>query len=147
NAGNTGWLAYYFGGPAKTVIRYDITSANDVPGRDPRDWQFQGSQDGMTWTTLDTRSGETFPTRFLTRQFTFSNLSSYTRYRLNITTNNGDATGLQLAEPKFTYGTNGPPVGLDFGFTNGQLQLSWPSDHIGWRLETQAHTNTSGLGT
>jgi len=29
NGGNTGWLAYYFGGPARIVIRYDITSAND----------------------------------------------------------------------------------------------------------------------
>jgi hypothetical protein len=145
NAGSNGWLSYYFGGPARTVIRYDITSANDVPGRDPKDWQFQGSWNGTTWTTLDTRMGETFASRFLTKQYALSNLSAYAYYRLNVTANNGDPSGLQLAELAFTHGTNGPPVKLDFGRTNSQLQLIWPSDHIGWRLQMQ--TNAIGLGT
>jgi alpha-L-fucosidase 2 len=147
NTGTNGWLSYYFGGPAKTVIRYDITSANDVPGRDPRDWQVQGSWNGTTWTTLDTRTGETFTNRFLTRQYPFSNISAYAWYRLNITANNGDPSGLQLAELAFTFGTNGPPVKLDLGRTNSQLQLSWPSDHVGWRLQMQSNDNTGGLGT
>src|SRR5882762_5199578 len=102
NGGNIGWLACYFGGPAKTVVRYDLTSANDVPGRDPRNWQFQGSQNGTTWTTLDSRTGETFASRFLTRQYSFSNTNPYAYYRLNVTSNNGDANGLQLAEMAFT---------------------------------------------
>lgn len=147
NGGNTGWLAYYFGGPAKIVIRYDITSANDVPGRDPKDWQFQGSQDGIIWTTLDARTGETFPSRFLTRQYTIANLTAYTHYRLNITANNGDSSGLQLAELAFTYGISGAPVRLGFAWTNGKVQLNWPADHIGWRLEMQTNNNAVGLGT
>jgi hypothetical protein len=147
SGGNTGWLAYYFGGPAKIVIRYDITSANDVPGRDPKDWQFQGSQDGITWVTLDTRTGETFPSRFLTHQYTITNLTAYTHYRLNITANNGDSNGLQLSELAFTYGISSAPVRLGFASTNAQVQLNWPADHIGWRLEMQTNTNTAGLGT
>jgi alpha-L-fucosidase 2 len=147
NGGNTGWLAYYFGGPAKIVIRYDITSANDAPGRDPKNWQFQGSQDGINWTTLDTRTGETFPSRFLTRPYTITNSTAYSRYRLNITANNGDSSGLQLAELAFTYGVSGGPVRLGFAWTNGKVQLNWPADHIGWRLETQTNNNTAGLGT
>jgi hypothetical protein len=147
NGGNTGWLAYYFGGPAKIVTRYDMTSANDVPGRDPKNWQFQASQDGIIWTTLDTRTGEIFPSRFLTHQYTITNLAAYTHYRLNITANNGDGSGLQLAELAFTYGISSAPVQLGFASTSGKVQLSWPADHIGWRLEMQTNTNTAGLGT
>ena len=30
---------------------------------------------------------------------------------------------------------------------SGQLQLSWPADHLGWRLEIQTNTLSAGLGT
>jgi len=117
------------------------------PGATLKNWQFQGSQDGSTWTTLDTRSGEAFPSRFLTRQYTITNLTAYPRYRLNITANNGDSSGLQLAELAFTYGISGAPVRLGFAWTNGKVQFDWPADHIGWRLEMQTNTNKGGLGT
>ena len=61
NAGSTGWIRYDLGaGVSKAVRGYQISSANDMPTRDPMNWQFQGSNNGTTWTTLDTRSGETF---------------------------------------------------------------------------------------
>lgn len=104
----TAWLQYYFGGQgriAKTVMRYDLTSANDRPGRDPRDWQFQGSHDGVTWVTLDTRAGELFAARHETRQYPVANDTAYEYYRLNILSNNGGADGIQLAELAFTYST------------------------------------------
>jgi len=51
-----GLLQYNFGtGASWAIARYDLVSANDVPERDPKDWQFQGSSDGVTWATLDTR--------------------------------------------------------------------------------------------
>jgi autotransporter-associated beta strand protein len=31
--------------------------------------------------------------------------------------------------------------------SNGNLNLSWPSDHLGWRLEVQTNSLTQGLGT
>lgn len=37
------------------------------------------------------------------------------------------------------------PVSLDFGWSGGALLLSWPEDHLGWRLE--AKTNAPLLGT
>jgi Alginate lyase/Fibronectin type III domain len=45
-----------------------------------------------------------------------------------------------------------PPVSLAppqmiSSFTGGQLQLSWPSDHFGWRLEAQTNSLSRGLGT
>jgi hypothetical protein len=38
------------------------------------------------------------------------------------------------------------PITLSAARNGGQLQLSWPADHIGWRLETQAHALATGLG-
>jgi hypothetical protein len=150
-AGTTVWLRYYIGGPPMTVVRYDLTSANDVPGRDPKNWQFQGSQDGNAWTTLDTRAGETFPSRYQTKQYSISNSTAYAYYRLNITGNNGDASGLQLAEMAFTFGPATPasliPIQLGASKQNGQLLLTWPADHLGWRLQTQTSFSNKGIGT
>ena len=98
---SSGWLQIDLGaGNAQTVVRYDITSANDVPNRDPRDWQVLGSQDAISWTTLDARSGETFATRFLTKQYALMNGTAYRYYKLNILSNFGGNTadGIQLAE-------------------------------------------------
>lgn len=30
---------------------------------------------------------------------------------------------------------------------NGQMQLAWPQDHLGWRLQIQTNNLTGGLGT
>jgi hypothetical protein len=36
---------------------------------------------------------------------------------------------------------------LDWQIANGQLQLQWPPDHLGWRLEMQTNSLAVGLGT
>jgi len=99
NGGTTGWLAYDFGsGNSQTIKRYAITSANDVPGRDPKNWQFQGSNDNSTWTTLDTQSNQSFAYRYQTNSYNLGNTTAYRYYRLNVTANNGDSSGVQLSE-------------------------------------------------
>ncbi|NML41940.1 T9SS type A sorting domain-containing protein [Chitinophaga sp. G-6-1-13] len=90
------WVQYKSTAPAK-VTKYTLTSANDVPARDPKNWTLQGSNDTITWATIDSRSNETFATRGLTKAYTCTNTTAYRYYRLNITSNNGD-TGTQLAE-------------------------------------------------
>jgi len=93
----TGWLQYDFGANnAQTVKRYTINSA-DVPARDPKDWQFQGSQDGSAWTTLDTRSGQSFLTQMAQNTYNIGNTTAYRYYRLNVTANNG-ATQVAVAD-------------------------------------------------
>ena len=87
----TAWVELELADPVK-VVRYALTSANDSAGRDPRDWTLKGSNDGTTWTTLDTRSGEDFPERFQTREYAFANTVAYRHYRLDITANHGDST-------------------------------------------------------
>ncbi|MEV0154087.1 ThuA domain-containing protein [Micromonospora sp. NPDC050686] len=92
----TGWLAAKLAKPV-VVSRYALTSANDFPGRDPKNWTLQGSEDGVTWTDLDTRSNESFPQRFQTKQYNFTNTKAYQHYRLNVTANGGEPL-VQLAE-------------------------------------------------
>ena len=81
----------------RAITRYSVASAGDVPERDPKDWEFQGSKDGSTWTTLDTEKSQTFSTRFEMKSFTIAKPAAYRYYRLNITANNG-AKGLHVAE-------------------------------------------------
>jgi hypothetical protein len=94
---------------------YSLTSANDVPDRDPKDWVFQGSNDGQNWVTLDTRSNELFEklqlenpnnssspmvmksARFFTKIYSFKNNTSYLYYRLHVKAVKG-GTLFQLAE-------------------------------------------------
>jgi fibronectin type 3 domain-containing protein len=113
NTGSAGWLQIDLGaGNARTVIRYDLTSANDVPARDPENWELLASNDAVNWITLDTRTGETFATRFLTRQYAFTDGDAYRYYRLNILSNLGGNTmdGIQLAEwALISAGTEPPP--------------------------------------
>jgi hypothetical protein len=95
---STGWLAYQFAGTTSHVVHsYSITSANDVPQRDPVDWQLQGSSNGGSWIIVDQRSAQVFATRHQTNSFTCSGSTAYRWYRLLITANNG-ASSLQLAE-------------------------------------------------
>lgn len=60
---------------------YYLWGRTDTPSQTPKDWTFQGSNDGSAWTTLDTRSGQTSPNG---THYTFSNATSYTYYRLNV---------------------------------------------------------------
>ena len=85
----TGWLSYEFPYPAK-IAQYTITSGNDAPLRDPKTWQLEGSADGIFWTRLDSRSNETFTTRFQRKTYSFTNSTAYRFYRLNISENSGE---------------------------------------------------------
>lgn len=70
---------------------YALTSGNDAASRDPKDWEIQGSQDGVTWVTLDQRTNYVFPDRKLTREFYFNNNTAYKFYRFDILMNNGSS--------------------------------------------------------
>ena len=76
---------------------YSLTSANDFDSRDPIAWNLQGSSDGQTWQTLDTRSGQKFSERFQLKLYSFRNTVPYKFYRLRISGINGDYY-FQLAE-------------------------------------------------
>jgi hypothetical protein len=97
-SGRTNLWVQYQSTVAAIVTYYTITSANDVPARDPKDWTLAGSNDGVNWTTIDTRLGETFAARFGKKTYLINNnMTAYSYYRLTITANNGQ-TGTQFAE-------------------------------------------------
>lgn len=125
-----------------TVNQYAITSANDFAERDPKSWNLQASDDGRTWTTLDTQTGQTFTARFQTKTYSLSNTTHYLYYRLNITANNG-AGAIQLSEWKLTGSIGGPasgPSGLTATLQPGyKVGLSWSdnaTNETGYRIES-----------
>ncbi|MBR9922590.1 MAG: T9SS type A sorting domain-containing protein [Bacteroidetes bacterium] len=93
------WISYFNPAGAK-VEYYCITSGDDVPGRDPKTWLFQGSDNGQDWTTLDSRTEEDFPDRFLKRCFIVDNPEVFEYYRFFVLENSGDAS-TQLQELEF----------------------------------------------
>ena len=95
---STGNIVYDFANDDSYAInRYTITSANDDLFRDPRNWMFEGSNDGSNWITLDIQNNQTFPDRFQTISYGISNTTPYRQYRLSVTGNNGSNL-LQIAE-------------------------------------------------
>jgi predicted alpha-1,2-mannosidase len=82
---------------AVTLVRYGVSSANDAPERDPKDWMLQGSLDGRDWKALDIQAGQTFERRLQTRTYPLTNAGAYRHYRLEIT-RNGGAPFTQVAE-------------------------------------------------
>ncbi|MFL5801171.1 MAG: glycoside hydrolase domain-containing protein, partial [Roseiflexaceae bacterium] len=110
---STGWLQVKLA-EAIAVMHYALTSANDAPERDPRDWALLGSQDGQNWTTLDTQTDQLFDSRFQTKEYRFANTTPYLYYRLNITRNRGVTTTIiQLAELQLSNGDTTPPPPSD----------------------------------
>ncbi|MGW2912978.1 glycosyl hydrolase family 95 catalytic domain-containing protein [Streptomyces asoensis] len=105
------------------VTSYRLTSADDVPQRDPQQWTFSGSPDGTGWTVLDSRRTDTpFENRFQTKEFTCSGAGSgtaYRFYRFDFVPKAG-VSHFQVSEIGL--------VGVDLG-TPGTICLSSPSGH------------------
>src|SRR3954447_16447544 len=129
---STGWAAYQLSSPV-AVQRYQLASGNDAPGRDPQDWQFQGSNNGTDWTTLDTRTGQSFAGRFTANTYDFTNATAYSYYRLNITRNHGDNI-IQLSELVLSDGSNTvpPPTPMRSEIGNGPVSIYTAKSGMGW---------------
>lgn len=83
---------------AAVVAAYTLTSANDVPARDPQQWTFAGSNDGAAWTPLDTRSlPAPFESRAQAKAFSFANTTAYRFYRFAFVPKSG-VSHFQVAE-------------------------------------------------
>ncbi|MBN8460038.1 MAG: glycoside hydrolase family 95 protein [Verrucomicrobia bacterium] len=68
--------------PSK-IARYSLTSAGDVPERDPREWTLDGSMDGLAWRQLDTRTmAAPFGNRGETKTFAVAAPEACRFYRL-----------------------------------------------------------------
>lgn len=87
---STVWAKLEFDTP-QTTGAYTMTSANDAPDRDPKDWTIEGSNNGTDWVVVDKRVNQNFGSRFLTVKYSFSNQDAYKFYRLYVTATNGSS--------------------------------------------------------
>ncbi len=94
---STLWLQVRLAAGKKRIEAYALSTANDFPDRDPRNWTLQGSNDGRQWEVLDERADETFSERFQRRQFKVQKPGEYAWYKLDVTQNQGTHT-TQLSE-------------------------------------------------
>lgn len=144
----TGYIGFQFAdGASYRINGYAISSANDYPTRDPKNWNLEGSNDGTNWVVIDTRTDEFFSARFQRRLFECSNFTPYNRYRLNVTANNGDTNLLCISELELLDIESDPIVTTvspkNFTSTSANpLTLSWGSV-----FHTGAATFTMHFGT
>ncbi len=80
------------------VTSYTITSAGEMPERDPKAWRFLGSPDGVAWTVLDEQKDvPAWPDRRSPKAFPVKNQTAYEHYRFEfLETHN--APHFQVAE-------------------------------------------------
>ncbi|MFE1951999.1 GH92 family glycosyl hydrolase [Streptomyces sp. NPDC059524] len=108
----TAWVEYDLDSPVE-VRKYALTSANDHDERDPKDWVLKGSADGTTWTTLDSRTGESFGARFETKTYAIEKPAAYAHIRIEFTKNNGAPDITQLADLQLSTGDEQAPAPED----------------------------------
>jgi alpha-L-fucosidase 2 len=81
-----------------TPRQYRFTSAEDVPGRDPRTWKLEGSMDGRAWMLLDEHRDEpVFAQRHEIRSYKIAKPTACRFFRLTFVPNPG-VTHFQAAE-------------------------------------------------
>ena len=117
---NTGILGYQFTS-GKIIKRYCIKMVAAVTSY-PTTWTFQGSNDGTTYTTLETVTAFAIPAGTNYTSGILANTTSYTYYRINITAVNTLGTAPSIAEFEMTESTGtmlGVNAGGNFIYANG----------------------------
>lgn len=105
---NTKWCIIHEGRPVMWQIAlgsgtvcpntYRLTSAEDVPGRDPRTWKLEGSVDGKAWTLLDEHHDDpVFAKRNETKSYRIAHPAACRVFRFTFMPNPG-VTHFQIAE-------------------------------------------------
>jgi hypothetical protein len=105
------WMQTDFGTQPKTIKMYALQTGShgkegkDSTGRMPKDWRFEGSNDGSNWTVLDIQADQTDWKVNERRTYTCANPGSFRYYRLYITAG-VNATALRLYEMTLTTQTD-----------------------------------------
>ncbi|MBP1906677.1 hypothetical protein J2Z32_003341 [Paenibacillus turicensis] len=90
-SGGVGHLGYEFVNPIK-IGKYAVRSQNSTDvTRNPKDWTFEGSNDGTNWTVLDTQDNQIWTSANTDKKYIIDNskVNNYKMYRLNWTANGG----------------------------------------------------------
>ncbi|WP_433358052.1 GH92 family glycosyl hydrolase [Micromonospora saelicesensis] len=94
-------ITWAFRGGKQKPKYYTVTSG--AGAGDPADWRLQGSNDGFTWTTVDSRSAQVFPWRNQTRPYSIDKAGRFAQFRLAVTKTVG-AAQTNLAEVELLAG-------------------------------------------
>ncbi len=137
------WIQYNYGEKIK-ITQYSLQTGShgfDSTGRMPKSWQFQGSNDGVNWVTLDTRTDEVSWNNNEKRTYNYTNSTHYKYYRLYIT-NGVNPFILRLYEIELLEEIQ--PIQLQSTekknpIINGKLKVTLFTSN---RLEVKAHVPT-----
>jgi hypothetical protein len=93
------YVAWQYNTPF-SVSAYTLISGNDAPDRDPKSWNLYGSEDGITYTKIDSRTNITFPGRNRSVKFDLATPVVYQYFKFEITATAGSngLTSPQLSE-------------------------------------------------
>lgn len=94
------WVSFTAQQP-QILTSYQLTSAVDAPGRDPKHWIVEASNDGINWQVIDQQNNQDFTSRRLTKIFKLDNKKAFSKYRFHLTQSHKTQWGdeyLQLAE-------------------------------------------------
>ncbi len=132
--GSPQWLSYQWVTP-RIIIGYGITAYNNASRiYDPKNWTFEGSNDGITWIVLDKKTTQTL-IQNTNKPYFFANTTAYTRYRINITGDNGGGQAviseLELYDTEMLYRSlSGGNSYLDANGNSSMVSANlgaWPS--------------------
>lgn len=134
---------------AKVLGQYIIQTASDDYTRDPMDWKVYGSNDGTTWTELDsvTHNGSTLSAdRGQKLLFDVEgNETAYTQYKLSITRAETGFTAIQFAG--WELGEKAPVVEPGEGEDQYEDTPYWPTeeDFAHYGIDLSENTRTKFL--
>lgn len=116
----TEWIGYEF--PTNKIIRkYGITVGTVGSVTGPNAWTFEGSNDGSSWTVLDTQISQT-PVTIGMSTYSVSSSGSFSYYRLNITARGIAGYRIAISSLEMTESTdiiNGGTAGGTFNLNPG----------------------------
>lgn len=108
-----------------------LTSANDMPQRDPASFKLEGSSDGQTFSLIASGAVPVFTGRFQQKNLFFTNATAYRVYRLTFPTvaNAVTADSMQIGEVQL-FGQVAPPLSLSISQWAGQVILMWSEGRL-----------------
>lgn len=139
-SGGVGYLGYEFVNPirvGKYIVR-NISSSDSNLRAMPKDWTFEGSNDGANWTVLDTQVNQTWTSANTDKEYfiDINRVNIYKIYRLNWSANNGNTNVSILGELKMYEYTS--PTLLSLPNQSEQTFINY-----GMNKDTSIHLTTS----
>ena len=130
---------------ATTINAYKMQTSTTTGGathntRAPHEWKFFGSNDGTTWTKLDSQSVASWE-KSEQKSFMFFNDTAYKYYRLMITANGGDSY-LEMFSLEYGYLSGSYTIGESGVTLTGDIGEDFSIGYIDGTIDLAGHTLT-----